>query len=110
MHFFFSFGAGGKGIIPGRPLDQFGIGYYYIDVKSPEITGVLGRTREFLRDESGFEAFYNIAITPWMQLTPDIQVIRPSQKEVIDRVGLITVDRKKVHTATVLGLRLQMLF
>ena len=110
MHFFFSFGAGGKGIIPGRPLDRFGIGYYYIDVKSPKITGVLGRTREFLRDESGFEAFYNIAITPWMQLTPDIQVIRPSQKEVIDRVGLTTVDRKNVHTATVLGLRLQMLF
>jgi porin len=110
MHFFVSFGVGGKGIIPCRPLDQFGIGYYYIDVKSPKVTGLLGNDRSFLRDEYGFEAFYNIAITPWMQLTPDIQVIRPAQKEVINRVGLITFDRKNVQTATVLGLRLQLVF
>ena len=102
MHFFVSFGVGGKGIIPGRPLDRFGIGYYYIDVKSPKFTGLLG-TRSFLRDEYGFEAFYNFAITPWMQLTPDIQVIRPAQKEVIT-IG------KNVHTATVLGFRLQLVF
>jgi porin len=110
MHFFFSFGVGGKGIIPSRPLDRFGIGYYCIDVKSPKFAGLLAGERSFLRDEYGFEAFYNVAITPWMQLTPDIQVVRPSQKEVINRVGLITVDRKNVHTATVLGLRLQLIF
>jgi porin len=110
MHFFVSFGVGGKGIIPSRPLDRFGIGYYYIDVKSPKVTGLLGNDRSFLRDEYGFEAFYNIAITPWMQLTPDIQVIRPAQKEVITRAGPITFDRKNVHTATVLGLRLQLAF
>jgi porin len=67
-------------------------------------------TRDLLRDEYGFEAYYNVAITPWLQLTPDIQVIRPSQKEVINRVGLITFDRKNVQTATVLGLRLQLVF
>jgi len=109
MHYFFSFGVGGRGIIPSRPLDRFGIGYYYIDVKSPKFTGPLA-TREFLRDEYGFEAYYNFAITPWMQLTPDIQVIRPAQKEIITRTGPITFDRKNVHTATVLGLRLQLVF
>jgi porin len=101
MHFFFSFGVGGKGIIPGRPLDRFGIGYYYIDVKSPKFTGPLAGDRSFLRDEYGFEAFYNFAITPWMQLTPDIQVIRPAQKEII-------ATGKEVGTATVLGFRLQL--
>ena len=60
-------------------------------------------TREFLRDEYGFEAFYNVAIAPWLQLTPDIQVIRPSQKEII-------ASRKEVGTATVLSLRLQLVF
>ncbi len=101
MHFFFSFGVGGKGIIPGRPVDRFGIGYYHIDVNNPKLTGPLA-TREFLRDEYGFEAFYNFAITPWMQFTPDIQVIRPAQKE--------TISRENVNTATVLGLRLQLVF
>jgi porin len=102
IHFFFSIGVGGKGIIPGRPLDRIGIGYYYMDVNNLKFTGVRGRERSFLRDEYGFEAFYNVAITPWMQMTPDIQVIRPAQKE--------TISRENVHTATVLGLRLQMLF
>jgi porin len=108
MHFFVSFGAGGKGVIPGRPLDQFGIGFYYIDVSNPKFTGVFA-TRDLLRDEYGFEVFYNFAITPWLQLTPDIQVIRPAQKRLIDTGGIIP-RTENVHTATVLGLRLQMVF
>jgi porin len=102
MHAFFSFGAAGKGIIPGRSLDRYGIGYYYVVAGNPRFTGRLGRSREFLRNEYGFEAFYNFAITPWLQLTPNIQVIRPAQKE--------TISGENVHTATVLGLRLQMVF
>jgi porin len=111
MHFFYSFGVGGKGIIPGRPLDRFGIGYYYIDVNNPKFTGNLGITREFLRDEYGFEMFYNIAITPWLQLTPDIQVLRPAQKDVFTfGQGPRIVSEKSIGTATVLGLRLNMVF
>jgi porin len=102
MHFFVSFGVGGKGIIPGRPLDRFGIGYYYMDVSNPKFTGPFA-TRELLRDEYGFEAFYNVAITPWLQLTPDIQVIRPAQKRV-------AANGKSIDTASVLGFRLQMIF
>jgi len=56
-----------------------------------------------LRDEYGFEAFYNVAITPWLQLTPDIQVIRPAQKRV-------AANGKGIDTASVLGFRLQMVF
>lgn len=111
MQYFYSIGVGGKGIIPGRPLDQFGIGYYYLDIHSPTFTGPLA-TRSFLRDEYGFEAYYNIALTPWMKLTPDIQVIRPSQKNAVSVAngGLHTVSTKSIDTVTVLGLRLQMIF
>jgi len=41
-------------------------------------------TREFLRDEYGIEAYYSFAITPWMKLTPDIQVVRGAQKETVE--------------------------
>ncbi len=109
MHFFFSFGVGGKGIIPGRPLDRFGIGYYYIVVGHPTFTGSLGATRSLLRNEYGFEAFYNFAITPWLQLTPDIQVVRPAQKKFVDTEGFIP-RKENVGTATVLGLRLNVVF
>jgi len=106
IHYFYSLGVGGKGIIPGRPIDRFGIGYYYINVSKPTFTGPLA-TRSFLRNEYGFEAFYNIALTPWMQLTPDIQVVRPSQKDV---VTVIPPSRQGIDTATVVGVRLQMQF
>jgi porin len=113
MHYFFSLGMGGKGVIPSRPLDSFGIGGYYIDVTNPKFTGPL-TTTSVLRDEYGVEAYYNIAITPWMKLTPDMQVIRPSQKEVgtmgRNQFGLPVINRKSVDAATVVGLRLQLVF
>jgi porin len=62
-----------------------------------------------LRNEYGFEAYYNVAITPWLKLTPDIQVIRPAQKEFVDTEVFVPTT-KNVGTATVLGLRLQMIF
>ena len=49
----------------------------------------------------------SLALTPWMLLTPDIQVIRPAQKDV---VTLIPPTRQGIDTATVVGVRLQMQF
>jgi len=109
MHYFYSIGIGGKGVIPGRAQDTFGLGYYFIDVSNPKFTGPLG-TREFLRDEYGVEAYYNIGITPWMKLTPDIQVVRPAQKKQIVGQDILTAGTKDVDTATVIGLRLQLIF
>ncbi|MEW6584675.1 MAG: carbohydrate porin [Nitrospirota bacterium] len=111
IHHFYSIGLGGKGVIPSRELDELGIGYYYVDVSNPKFTGPLA-DRSFLRDEYGVEAYYNIAITPWMKLTPDIQVIRPAQKQVlqIDEDTLLLSKKKDVDTATVIGLRLQVVF
>jgi len=51
------------------------------------------------------EAGAGLALTPWLLLTPDIQVIGPSQKQ--KRVGFF--DRESVDTATVVGFRLQLL-
>jgi len=111
IHYFYSIGVGGKGVIPGRTLDEFGIGSYYIDVSNPKFTGLL-EDRELLRDEYGVEAYYNIALTPWMKLTPDIQIIRPAQKDrlQIDSEHLLLSKKKDVDTATVVGLRLQIVF
>ena len=111
MHYFYSVGLGGKGVIPGRPRDSYGIGYYYIDITSPTFTGPFV-PRSALRDEQGFEAYYNIAVTPWMRLTPDIQVIRGAQKNVVsvNTAGTSVVSTKSIDTATVLGLRLQLIF
>jgi porin len=111
MKFFGSFGVGGKGVFDSRPLDQFGLGYYFINIANPTIQGPL-QTRSFLRDEYGFEAYYNFAITPWLKLTPDIQIVRGAQKDKITLGSPIPViaSRKSISTATILGVRLQMVF
>jgi porin len=57
----------------------------------------------FLRDEQGMEVFYNIALTPWAHLTPNIQVIRGAQKQTL---ALSPTDRRDIQTSTTIGLRL----
>jgi porin len=101
----FSFGVGGKGMFPSRELDRFGIGYYYVIINNPTLQGRFV-TRSLLEDEWGFELFYNVALTPWMLLTPDLQVIGGAQKTYA--TGLFTRD--SVDVATVLGFRLQLIF
>jgi porin len=114
MHLFYSLGIGGKGVIPNRERDQYGFGFYYLDVNNPELQGVFRGTK-LLRDEYGFEMFYNFAITPWLQLTPDIQIVRGAQKNEVTvtqgPLGLLPrIDKKSIGTATILGLRLKMVF
>jgi porin len=116
MHFFYSLGVGGKGVIPGREHDRYGFGFYYIDISNPKLQGPF-RTAKLLRDEYGFEAFYNFAITPWLLLTPDIQVVRGAQKDKITigtgpgPIGVpFIASKKSIGTATILGVRLQMVF
>ena len=113
MHFFYSLGVGGKGMF-SRPHDQFGLGYYFIDINNPTLQGPF-RTVKLLRDEYGFEAYYNVAITPWAQLTPDIQVVRGAQKDQHttgqDAFGIpFIAGKKSIGTNTVLGLRVKVLF
>jgi porin len=109
MHHFYSIGIGGNGVISGRPLDSFGLGYYFINISNPKFTSPLA-TRELLRDEYGVEVYYNIGITPWMKLTPDIQFVRPAQKKQIVGQDILTAVRKDVDTATVIGIRLYLIF
>jgi len=112
MKFFGSFGVGGKGMFESRPLDKFGLGYYYININNPTLQTFV-QTRKFLRNEYGFEAFYNAAITPWLLFTPDLQIIRGAQKDQISVTpGFILprINHASINTATVLGFRLQVLF
>jgi porin len=104
--YMYSLGVGGKGLIPSRDLDRFGIGYYYLSIANPTLQRPLA-TPSLLRDEWGFEAFYNIALTPWMLLTPDLQVVAPAQKK---RIVSGVLDQEYIGTATVLGMRLQLIF
>jgi porin len=72
-----------------RPLDSFGVGFFYtglsrefVDLASPLID---------IEDPYGGEIYYNVGLTPWFNLTADMQVINPAESA--------------NDTAVVLGLR-----
>jgi porin len=69
-------GVGGTGLIPGRSLDNWGIGYYYAAL-SPHLKDSLAPSLR-IRDEQGGEMFYNFALTPWFILGADLQIIKPA--------------------------------
>jgi porin len=87
-----SAGVGGRGMIPTRDNDTFGVGYYYTSIQRARIGGLLGIQAQ----SQGFEAFYNVAITPAAHLTFDAQWQDPALP--------------KIASATILGMRLNLSF
>ena len=67
---------GGTGLIPGRSRDNWGVGYYYA-APSNDLKDLPGSIQK-IRDEQGVEMFYNFAVTPWLVLGADLQIIKPS--------------------------------
>jgi porin len=62
--------VGGKGIIPTRDDDRFGLGYFYTNWSDTVLADALG-----VNSAQGIELFYNIQVTPWLQISPDLQVL-----------------------------------
>jgi porin len=92
LHWMAFGGVGGTGMIPGRSLDNYGIGCYY--AAFAEGLENLPPPNPQIRDERGFEAFYNCALTPWFILGADVQVIKASLTgETAVLPGLRTVVR-----------------
>lgn len=70
-------GVAAHGMIAARPRDSFAIGAFYY-----KFSNVLQDTVSPLatfRDERGVEAWYSLAVTPWLRLTGDAQVVSPAR-------------------------------
>ncbi len=85
--------VGVNGAVPfdSRPLDTFGVGYAYTGYSQP--------VHDFLanRNDQVVELFYNIAVTPWFRLTPDLQILVPAREQ--------TISGDPINTDIVLGVR-----
>ena len=69
-------GFGGTSLLANRPLDRFGMAYFWLSLSDElrrPINEILGAG---VRTERGVEVFYNYAVRPWLRLTPDLQVVR----------------------------------
>jgi porin len=100
-------GLGGKGMVPGRPNDTFGLGIARTEFSSAFVPFLRERLDLGLEHEDSFEAFYNFAITGWLSLTADLQVVDPGLKKALPVTGLQLLN---VDTATIAGLRFRVRF
>jgi porin len=105
---FYSIGFGGKGLIPTREHDRWGIGYYYMKIANDlrDTIPPLPRQRVGLDHEQGVELFYNIAVTPWLHVTPDLQFVDAAR----NKAPILTAGGTTIGTAVVAGLRVRVDF
>ncbi len=103
----YNVGVGGKGIVPGRPEDTFGIGWSLVDFSDNFVPFLRQQLGLGLDSESAVEMYYNASITPWLNASVDLQIVNPGLSRGLDSSGQQLED---INTAVVLGLRVYALF
>ncbi len=106
IQYSFLTGIGGKGVVPGRPDDSFGIGIARTEFSSAFVPFLRQQLNLGLQHEDAIEMYYNAAITSWLNATADLQIINPGLKRALSSSGQLT----SVDTAIVAGARLRVRF
>jgi porin len=69
-------GVAGHAIVPGRPLDHFGVGYFFYDF-SDELQDAVAPVGRF-NDDQGIEVYCSFVPAPWLRLTANLQWVNPA--------------------------------
>jgi len=75
VRYFLSAGFGGHSPFGRERGDTFGIGWYLVGASNE--FGPIPRAIFGPRNGTGVELYYNFQVTPWLNVTPDFQIIRP---------------------------------
>lgn len=82
LRYFLSLGLGGDSRLRCGKKDTWGVGWYYLGASSE--FGPIPQALFAPRDGTGVELFYNFQVNPWLNVTPDIQLIRPEASAIAD--------------------------
>ncbi len=82
VRYFLSAGVGGYSPIGKQRGDTFGVGWYYVGASNE--FGPLPQAIFGPRDGTGVEVYYNIQVTPYLNVTPDLQYIHPEAGAIAD--------------------------
>ncbi|HEY1066672.1 MAG TPA: carbohydrate porin [Pirellulales bacterium] len=80
VRFFLSTGIGGDSHLREGKKDNWGVGWYYVGASNE-----FGPLPQFLfgpSDGTGLEAYYNFQVTPWLNVSPDVQYVRPEARAI----------------------------
>lgn len=107
IHYAFLGGIGGKGVVPGRPDDNFGIGVARTQFSSSLLPFLRQQFNLGIEREDAIELYYNAAVMPWMNVTTDLQIIDSGLNRAVDpTTGQLT----GINTVIVLGTRIRVRF
>jgi porin len=98
----YNVGLGGKGIVPGRPRDSFGIGWARTQMSSDYVPFLRQKLNLGLDKEDAVEMYYNFSVTKWLNATLDLQVIDPAFNKFLDSSNRL----QNMNTSVVGGLRI----
>jgi porin len=99
-------GIGGKGVVPGHPDDSFGIGIARTQFSGDFVPFLRERLSLGLQHQDALEMYYNITVTQWLNVTADLQIVKPALTRALNEDGRLA----HVDTALVLGTRLRVRF
>ena len=82
LRYFLSAGLGGYSPWGRTRGDTFGLGWYYTGASNE--FGPIPQALYGPRDGTGVELFYNVQVNPWLNVTPDVQYIKPEASAIAD--------------------------
>ncbi|HEY7539309.1 MAG TPA: carbohydrate porin [Methylomirabilota bacterium] len=103
----YNVGVGGHGVVPGRPLDNLGVGWARADFTSNFVPLLRTELHLGLDRDDAIEMYYNAVLTSWLNAALDLQIINPALKKRLESSGR---GISHVDTALVGGLRLYVRF
>ena len=96
--------------MPDRPDDSFGLGFAKTQFSGDFVPILRQALNLGLQHEDAIEMYYNAAITGWLNLTTDLQIIDPGLKKTLNPSGGPANNLMNVNTAVILGTRLRVRF
>ncbi|MDO9596101.1 MAG: carbohydrate porin [Azoarcus sp.] len=102
----YSLGVVGKGVVPGRPNDDFGLGWARAEFSDDFVPYLRERFDLGLDREDVVELYYNASITPWLSITPSFQIISPALNKALDS----NQNFKDLDTTYIAGVRVGIRF
>ena len=74
----YSLGLVGKGVVPGRPHDDFGLAWARTEFSDNFVPNLRETFNLGLQREDAVELYYKASITPWLEIAPSLQIVSPA--------------------------------
>jgi porin len=94
-----------NGVVPGRPNDNMGVGWARTQFSSQFVPFLRQQLHIGMHIEDAVEIYYNAVITPWLNVSADLQVVDSALDKALFNDRLVNMD-----TAVVGALRMYIRF